>query len=263
MKRVTGRNIYITNLQKVLGTGRPAAFAARCKESKFSAVWVRVGRGPGLDKNFTLHELSEVRSELDKAGVELWGWHVPFCADKAAAHDEAAKVISWAEQFSLAGVLLDAEKTDESPRFRGGRPEAQIYAGEVHAGLAAKGRGVALSSHDQPSLHEALPFDIFLDQVEDNCPQVYYRTKKVATRLNKSVHDYKPLEAARNFKDRYKPTGNITMADDLPLPDAATCLAAALNFINLVKAGGYGGYSFWCWDTAPAEIWKFFRDTPV
>jgi hypothetical protein len=167
------------------------------------------------------------------------------------------------EQFALTGVLLDAEKTDESPRFRGGSAEARIYAEKIRAGLSAKGRGLALSSHDQPSLHTDLPFPIFLGLVEDNCPQVYYQSKNVATRFNKSVHDYKPLEAQRNFTDRYKPTGNITVSDDVRLPDVPTCLAAAKNFIDLVKAGGYGAYSFWCWDSAPPEIFDFFRNTPV
>jgi hypothetical protein len=264
MNRVTGRNIYITRLQAVLTkTGGPAAFAARCRESQFSAVWIRVGRGAALDKNFTLAEFPKVQSELNDVGVQLWGWHVPFCANQAAAHDEAAKILKWADDYSLAGVLLDAERTHESPRFQGDRAEAQIYAQEVHAGLSATGRGVALSSHDQPSLHTDLPFDIFLNYVEDNSPQVYYQSKKVATRFNKSVHDYTPLEITRNFKDRYKPTGNITMSDDLPLPDVPTCLAAARNFIDLINNGGYRGYSFWCWDTAPEEIWDFFRDSPV
>ncbi len=264
MKRITGRNIYVTDLHKVLvKAGGPAKFAAICKASQFTAVWVRLGRGPGLDHNFQIAELPDVRQELDNAGVELWGWHVPFCADPNDARDEASKLVAWAEQFSLAGLLLDAEKTDESPRFRGGPAEAKIYAGEVHAGLTAKGRGIALSSHDQPSLHADLPFDIFLANVADNCPQVYYRSKNVKTRFDKSVHDYKPLEQGRDFTDRYKPTGNITMSEDLPLPDVPTCLAAAKNFIDLVKSGGYRAYSFWCWDTAPKEIWKFFEDTPV
>jgi hypothetical protein len=263
MRRVTGRNIYLTSLRKVLGKKGPAAFAARCRESQFSAVWLRLARGPALDKNFALPELNSVRSELDKVGVELWGWHVPFCADQDAAREESAKVVQWAEQYSLAGVLLDAERTNESPRFRGGKPEAKIYAEAVHAGLSAKGRGIALSSHDQPALHKDLPFDIFLAHVEDNCPQVYYSSSKVATRFNKSVRDYTPLETGRDFKDRFKPTGNITVRDDVRLPSAKICLAAAKAFISLVKTGGYHAYSFWCWDSAPAEIWKFFRETPV
>jgi hypothetical protein len=264
MSRVAGRNIYVTNLQTVLeAVGGAGALAKTCADSHFSAIWVRLGRGPQLDKNFGLAELPALKAGLDKARVELWGWHVPFCADKTAAQNEATKVLHWAEQYSLAGVLLDAEKTPESPRFRGGRAEAEIYAGEVSAGLSAKGRGVALSSHDQPVLHQDLPFDVFLKYVNDNCPQVYYQSEDVGTRFGKSVHEYAALEAGRSFKDRFKPTGNITTSSDVPLPNADTCLAAAQKFIDLVHAGGFGAYSFWCWDSAPAEIWRFFRDTPV
>jgi hypothetical protein len=265
MTRVTGRNIYITDLAKVLArSGGSAPFAARAKDAQMSAVWIRVGRGPGLDKNFTLAELPQVRQALDDAGIALWGWHVPFCADKHAARDEADKLVGWAEQFALAGTLLDAEKTKESPRFRGGPAEAEIYAETMREGASAQGRGLALSSHDQPPLHNDLPFAVFLARVADNCPQVYYRSEEQArSRLTKSVQGYQPLEAARDFKDRYKPTGNITTAADIPLPDVATCLAAARSFIAAVKEAGYGGYSFWRWDTAPEEIWDFFRDTPV
>lgn len=264
MKRIVGRNIYVTNLHNVLASaGGAVKLANRCKDSRFSAVWVRVGRGPGLDKNFTNPEMTTFRTELDKAGVELWGWHVPFCANVAAANDEADKVLQWAHDFDLAGVLLDAEKTSNSPRFRGKAPEAEAYAAKVEAGLSAKGRGIALSSHDQPSLHTDLPFENFLKHVADNCPQVYYRTADVTTRLGKSVHDYKVVEAARDFKDRYKPTGNITISDDLPLPDVPTCLAATKNFIAAIKADGYHAYSFWCMDTAPDEIWTLFKETPV
>jgi hypothetical protein len=263
MKRITGRNIYITNLHRVLASaGGAINLANRCKDSRFNAVWIRVGRGPGLDKNFTTQEMTTFRTELDKTGVELWGWHVPFCADVAAANDEADKVVQWANDFNLAGVLLDAEKTPD-PRFRGGAGEAEVYAAKVQAGLLAKGRGIALSSHDQPSLHTDLPFETLLKHVADNCPQVYYRTADVVTRLNKSIHDYKVVEAARDFKDRYKPTGNITISDDLPLADVATCLAATKNFISTVKADGFHAYSFWCMDTAPDAIWPLFKDTPV
>lgn len=264
MNRITGRNIYITKLQNVVAAcGGPDAFAQRAKELKFSAVWVRVGRGPKLDANFSWTGYPAVRAALDAAGVALWGWHVPFCATHAATTNEAAKVIDWATQYNLAGVLLDAERTPDHPRFQGDDDDARLYAGTVHASLTAAGRGVALSSHDQPAVHRDFPFAIFLENVDDNSPQVYYRVAAVATRLNKSIRDYTPLEAARDFKDRYKPTGNITMGDDLPLPDVRTCLAATKNFIKLVHTKGYRGYSFWCWDTAPDEIWSLFEATPV
>jgi hypothetical protein len=38
MKRATGRNIYIVSLKQAVGSRGPDAFAARCKDSRFSAV---------------------------------------------------------------------------------------------------------------------------------------------------------------------------------------------------------------------------------
>jgi hypothetical protein len=264
MNRISGRNIYITNLgQVVAAVGGPTAFAARSKDAKFTAVWARLARGATMDGNFALTNIATIRSELKNAGVGLWGWHVPFCADANAARIEATNIVTWADQFSLDGVLVDAERTPDSPRFQGGEAEAKTYLQTLSDGLARNGRGMALSSHDQPSLHTDFPFAVFLNYVADNCPQVYYRSINVATRFNKSVRDYKSLEVTRNFQDRYKPTGNITMTEDVSLPNVSTCLKAAANFIDLVHAGGYHAYSFWCWDSAPNDIWQFFKDIPV
>src|SRR4051794_18211380 len=99
MARVTGRNIYVTSLEAVLvKVGSAAALAATCADSKFNALWLRLGRGPQLDPNFRLAVLPAVRKELDKMGIALWGWHVPFCGDQEAAKGEAGNVLTWADQ---------------------------------------------------------------------------------------------------------------------------------------------------------------------
>jgi hypothetical protein len=160
----------------------------------------------------------------------------------------------------LDGVLLDAEHG--SAYFQGGPAEAEQYTADVASKLGALGKGVALSSHDQPRLFPGFPFSTFLAHVQDNCPQVYY-TGDVATRLGRSMRDYWPLESARDFQDRYKPVGNITVRGDVALPSPAVCLRKAEEFMGLVATNGLKAYSFWCWDEAPDEIWRFFRDHPV
>lgn len=228
-----------------------------------SAVWIRVGRGLGPDPNLSLPTLPAVKQALADAGVELWGWHVPFCADAQAAAAEAQKVLEWLDQAGFSGIVIDAERTDESPRFRGGPAEADIYTSTVVAGLDQRGCGVAFSSHDQPALHMDLPFKTFLDHVADMCPQVYYRSADPSIRLAKSVRDYKALVPPADFVSRYRPTGNITISGDIPFPDVATCLTATRAFLTLVKESGYQSYSFWCWDTAPPEVWELFNQTPA
>jgi len=263
LNRTAGRNIFVIDLEKVLGSSGPAAFAAKSKSAHMSGIWIRVGRGVSPDPNLALKYLPGVRQELANVGVGLWGWHVPFCANPTAATTEAAKVLKWVDDAGLAGIVIDAERTNENPRFQGGAEEAEIYTGALVLGLKQRGCGIAFSSHDQPQLHTDLPFKTFLDHIQDICPQVYYRSSDPAARLAKSVHDYKNLVLPAEFALRYKPTGNITMKDDIPFPDVGTCLEATKTFITLVKQANYQSYSFWCWDTAPEQIWRLFNTTPA
>ena len=228
-----------------------------------SGVWIRAGRGPTADPNLSVSQLDDVRQALADASIELWGWHVPFCATKAAAKAEAQAVLDWVDQAGFAGIVIDAERTNDNPRFRGDTDEAIAYTDALIAGLDQRGCGVAFSSHDQPALHTDFPFKPFLDRVADICPQVYYRKADPSSRLGKSVHDYKALVPEGEFVSRYRPTGNITIGGDLPFPDVTTCLAATTAFIGLVTQAGYPSYSFWCWDTAPSQIWDLFNQTPV
>jgi len=263
MTAMQGRNIFLVDLAAILRPIGPAVFLQRAVEGRFNAVWIRIGRGEGLDRNMRLDQLPALRESLAEAGVELWGWHVAFCASVEAAKREAAFVLELAERHGLAGVALDVEKTPENPRFRGGAREAGIYAGRIAEGLAAKGRGVALSSHDQPALHRDVPYDALLAHVHDVSPQVYYRGADAGTRFAKCLRDYRALLPEAEFAARFKPTGNITVGHDVALPSAEACLAGARSFMDLAGQAGAKAYGFWCWDSAPEEIWRFFKDAPV
>lgn len=261
MKRMEGRTLFITDLGKVLRASDPSGLADRCVRARLKAVWIRVGRGSTKDRNLGLAQLADVRAELSGRGVELWGWHVPFCADRRAAEDEAARVLSWCDGAALAGLVVDAERTPENPRFRGDTREAVAYLEPLRRGLEAAGRGIGFSSHDQPSLHRDMPFAPFLDYIEDVCPQVYYTSANPETRLRKSVRDYKALIPQSDFVSRYKPTGNITIGEDVGFPDIETCLAATSRFLDLARTAGYSSCGFWCADTAPDEIWPLLAAT--
>jgi hypothetical protein len=168
MNRIQGRNIYIVDLDMVVHSiGGPASFAEQCRLSKFSSIWVRLGRGRNLDSNFAISNLAEIRTKLAKVSIAVWGWHVPHCQDQAAAQAEANSVITWADTHSLDGVLLDAEEIDpgKSNFFLGTAAEATIYAHALRTSFEKSGRGLALSSHDQPHVHGGFPFTEFLAEV--------------------------------------------------------------------------------------------------
>jgi hypothetical protein len=60
---------------------------------------------------------------LDKAGIDVWGWHVPFCTDRDAAKAEASNVLKLVIS-TRSTVLIDAESAPKSPRFHGGAAKA-------------------------------------------------------------------------------------------------------------------------------------------
>ena len=263
MRRAIGRHVFVVDLRATMGDDSLDAFAAKCARARFNSVWVRVGRGAALDRNFSIPGAADIAKAFRAAGVELWGWHVPFCARAAAARTESDNVWNWAFEFGLDGIVVDAEATPENPRFQGGAAQARAYMQPLSAALASAGKGLALSSHDQPPLHSDLPFDEFSRWVFDVCPQVYHRGHDVETRLARSIAGFAPLETGRDFADRYKPTGNISTRGDVRVGDAKECLAAAGQFIGLAKANGFAGYGFWCLDDAPGAIWDFLAKTPV
>lgn len=262
MKRVLGRCMYIVSLAEVID-GRPAAeFAKAGKDAHLSAIWIRVGRGPNPADNLTLPGLANVKAELGKQGIELWGWHVPFCAKPDAARHEAELVATWLDAANLDGLIVDAERTKDSPRFRGGANEATIYCEALGKVLRPLGKGFAFSSHDQPALHTDLPFGAFLDVIPDVCPQVYYNTTAVQTRLKKSMDQYRTLIGSADFVDRYKPTGNISMGGDVGFKTVKACVQATETFVAKVTADGFTSYGFWCWDEAPSEVLAKLAELP-
>jgi hypothetical protein len=247
-----GRSIYIVDLARILHVGGQASLLQRCRDSKFSSIWIRVGRGKHADPNLQVHDLPAIRAACEDMGIEVWGWHVPFCRNATDANKEADLAAGWVTAARFAGLIIDAERTPESPRFQGTAHEAEIYVDRVNALLPGR---IAFSSHDQPSLHSDLPFVTFLSRIEDVLPQVYYKHSNVTRRLNKSLTDYKSAGLHDDWIDRFKPTGNIST--DPPVGTGEQCVAAAETFMARVKALGLKGYSFWCWDEAPAEIWPF------
>lgn len=252
MTAPSGRSIYVTTLAPVIAKLGVDGIVARARHAHLSALWVRMARGERRDANLDLPKFAALRDALRQAGIGLWGWHVPFCPDGPRARAEADSVARWAADYHLDGVIADAERTPESPRFTGTAADAAIYAEHLAASLGT--RGIAFSSHDQPQLHGDLPFAQFLKYIPTACPQVYATSSDPSGRFGRSETGYRPLLGPA-FKARFQPTGNICIEGDVAFRDVATCLTAVTRFLQLVAAAGYDGHSFWCWEEAPEQVW--------
>jgi hypothetical protein len=161
-----------------------------------------------------------------------------------------------AEDFNLDGIMMDAEA--EGEYFKGNAATAALYASELRAALDARGKGLAISSHDVPSNQPGFPFDSFAKHATVNAPQVYYgRSSSVENRLDKAI------KANSHLKIPFVPVGSGWIGDMGGCTSASACAERAVAFMKLVKKNGFPGYSFWHWEGAPSKLWETLFTEPV
>ena len=71
---------------------------------------MRAGRGEGVDPNMSHPAFPRLRDTLRAMGLGVWGWHVPFCKDAAAAslhelRQDVAALRNWIMGAVLASCL--------------------------------------------------------------------------------------------------------------------------------------------------------------
>jgi hypothetical protein len=67
----------------------------------------------------------------------------------------------------------------------------------------------------------------------------------VDAHLQRSIYGYSAVETGRDFRNRKRPTGDITTRGDVRLPDVVTCIAATETFVTRTKADGLRAHGFW------------------
>ena len=256
-----GRSIFVVNAPGLVRALGAAGIAQQLSRAHCAGMWIRIGRGDRVQAGLTEAICLALKEAFDLANLSLCGWHVPFCADDDATRDEIASVLQWTDSFHLAGVIVDAERTPESPRFQGNEDQARAYTLGISEGLSERGIELAFSSHDQPNLHQDLPFAEFLAPGQPALPQVYNHNDDPRPRLALSENAYRPLLGAE-FDLRYRPTANASMVGDVAFPNEAACLRSTDRFLDHVEERGYLGHSFWCWEEVPNAFWARLEARP-
>jgi hypothetical protein len=256
-----GRSIFVVDAPRLVRAIGAAGIARQLSSAHCAGVWIRIGRGNRVQAGLTEAICLDLQRALGASGLSLCGWHVPFCADDAATRDEIASVLQWVQSFHISGLVVDAERTNESPRFQGNEDQARAYTQSINAELIRRGVELAFSSHDQPNLHQDLPFAEFLAPGQPALPQVYNHDADPRPRLGRSETAYRPLLGA-DFDRRYRPTANASMVGEGAFPSEAVCLQSTDRFLDHVKAKGYLGHSFWCWEEVPNGFWAKLEARP-
>lgn len=256
------RAIYIWKLQNVIAAeGSVAKVVEKAKRARLGALWVKLGDGRTAGPNVsgtTAARFDELGNRCRSNGIELWGWHVPHCADMDRATAEAKMIETVTANHKVDGLIMDAEGGGEY--FQGGNEEAAAYGKAMKKVASTRGVPLAISSNDIPiNLAGWLPkFNKIAQHAELNFPQVYYGgSPSVVNRLDRAV------AANAHVTAPFGPVGAAWIGEGGGCSSASACAERATAFINLVKARNYSHYSFWHWAGAPMEFWGVLNSTPV
>jgi hypothetical protein len=266
---LSGRAMYIWRLKNVVGSGSADAVVAQAKRAKISSLWVKIGDGSKAFENTkggVGKLLQQLVAKSAAAGISVFGYHVPWCADEQSTAGEIEFLAKTVSSLKLAGVVVDNE--DGSSYFKGTAATAAQYATGLSQAMKQADKQVLMSSNDIVSLHPNAYAEIIGRSIDINAPQVYYgQSASVSSRLNRAVRENK------NIDKPFFPVGAAFLRneteDDGGFLDSQTCAAWAKDFIDLVSLlhhsspDQYPGYGFWDWEEAPEEFWQVLYDTDV
>jgi len=266
---LSGRAMYIWRLRHVVGSGSTDAVLAQAKRAKISSLWVKIGDGAKAFENTKGAAgklLQDLVAKSAAAGIEVFGYHVPWCADEHSAANEIEFVAKTVVSWKLAGVVVDNE--DGPSYFKGTAQTAAQYARGISLAMKQAGKLVLMSSNDVVSLHPKAFAGIIGQSIDINAPQVYYgESASVSSRLNRAVRENKNIAAP------FFPVGAAFLRSETEhdggFLDPNKCAAWAKDFINLVSLlhhsspDQFPGYGFWNWEEAPEEVWQVLYDADV
>ncbi len=256
---LVGRSMFIWKLAQVVTTELGiAGVVNKAKAAGLSSLWIKVADGAkaygNLNTATAASQFRALQAALNAEGIRVWGWQVPYGKTRPNAEAEADCAIQLAHDFSLDGILMDAEGGDDY--FTGGPDVAEAYAAKLSAGLRAQGRGIAMCGNDIPSNFPGYPFDKFVEHADANAPQVYYGgSPSVSKRLNKAI------QANSAYSQPLVPVGAAWIGDQGGCSSASACAERAREFLRLVQENQFQGCSFWHWMGAPAAFWEVLIET--
>lgn len=253
------RSLYIWQLQPIINSeGSVRNIVAKARRAKIKALWVKIADGRAAYRNVTgdaAPQMQELIERCHDSGIEVWGWHVPCCANAEIAREETGTIQSITDNFALDGLIMDAE---HGPGFfQGGEQEAKIYAVGMRELADEIQKPLAISSHDIPQNSPGwlLKFNIFASVADFNYPQVYYGgSLSVLDRLSRAE------EANAHLSIPFRPVGAGWVGDGGGCSSAPVCADWASQFMTLVKERGYDEYSFWHWADAPNTLWQLLEN---
>lgn len=240
-----GKGFYIWRVTRC-EAGDVNAVANLASQNGFSHVLVKVADG---DSSYNINTSTgedyawELVQALRERNIACWGWHYVYGYDPLAEADIAIQRV---QSLKLDGYVVDAE----APYKQTGRDEdARQFLGRLRRGLGQF--PIALSSYRFPTFHPQFPFEVFLEQVDYNLPQMYWvEAHNPAEQLQRCLREFEGLAPFRPLM----PTGPAYLQGDW-----RPTVIEIQEFLNAARALNLGAANFWEWAHCRQhlpEIWE-------
>src|SRR5580692_8929254 len=143
---LTGRAMYIWELQASLKGGTATDLVSKAQAAKLSSLWVKIGDGPDAFVNTqggNIPILKDIVTQCQAANISVLGYHVPHCPTLAAVPNEVGVCSNAVDTFGLAGIVVDNE--DGPGFFTGNADTAAAYGQALQTAMRSRNKIVVMS----------------------------------------------------------------------------------------------------------------------
>lgn len=236
MTNLVGKGFYIWNLERC-GNGDPYTILLGCQLAGIKHVLIKIAdgvRGFNFDPKTGRDLVPDVVILLKKHGITVWGWQYIYGYSPLK---EAQIALSRIQQTGVEGFCVNAEaefKTRPDDDYR-----ANQYMNALRSGLSSEFK-LALSTYRRPDYHPAFPFEVFLQWVDINMPQIYWMfSHDPVYQLTRSFEEYLKLNVIRPFI----PTGSAWSQGGWTPTEKDV-----RDFLITARTMGFKAANFWSWE---------------
>lgn len=246
-----GKGYFIWKLPRC-ESANPTAIARLARSANLSHVLIKIADGiykHNIDKSTLFDYVPPVVAELQRQGIQAWGWHYVYGMDPVGEARVAAQRV---KELGLDGYVVDAEIEYKTP---GRAAAASTFMSRIRSELP--NTPIALSSYRFPSYHPQFPWKEFLNQCDINMPQMYWeKAHNPGAQLARCVKEFQAMTPYRPVF----PTGAAYGAGTWrPTP------ADIVEFLDKVQELQILATNFYSWDESRnrfPDLWKAVSEYP-
>jgi hypothetical protein len=226
--------------------GDADAIVTKAVAAGLHQLWVRVG--DSKDGFYGAGVLERLVPRAHRKGLSIVGWGFPYLYDPVADADWTRQALAWRDRdgHSLDGFSPDLETGSEGVAVSERR--IQLYLAMVRAG-AGDVPVVATVFRPTDALWASFPYRAIAPYVDGFAPMVYWGCVEPGSAAAQALARLSSLRPVHLIGQGY----NMAEEGGRQVPPSGD---ETWRFLDVARAGGAVGASFWDWQEIDQEQWR-------